>query len=120
MPINKKLWTSSYVLVTIGIDLATLGTLVWLLDLRKQVAWAPFFEVFGRNTLFIYLLSEIAGTVLNLFHVGRQTLFEWLYDAVFASWAGPKPGSLVYSISFMLCCWIVAWWMDRRRIYIRL
>jgi predicted acyltransferase len=120
LPINKKLWTSSYVLVTIGVDLATLGALVWLLDLRKQAAWALFFEAFGRNTLFIYLLSEIGGTVLNLFHVGTRTLFDWLYESAFASWAGPKPGSLVYSFSFMLCCWIVAWWMDLRRIYVRL
>ncbi|MEI8257767.1 MAG: DUF5009 domain-containing protein [Deltaproteobacteria bacterium] len=120
LPINKKLWTSSYALLTIGIDLATLGTLVWLLDLRKRRAWTPFFEAFGRNTLFIYLLSEIGGTMLNLIHVGKQTLFEWLYANAFASWAGPKPGSLVYSLSFMLCCWLVAWAMDRRRIYIRL
>jgi predicted acyltransferase len=120
LPLNKKLWTSSYVLVTIGIDLAVLGSLVWLLDMRRLRGWTPFFEAFGRNTLFVYLLSEIGGTLLNLAHVGHQTLFEWLYLEAFASWAGLKPGSLLYSIAFMLCCWLVAYAMDRRRIYVRL
>lgn len=120
LPFNKKLWTSSYALVTIGIDCAVLGTLVWVLDMRRLRGWAGFFGVFGRNTLFIYLLSEIGGTLLNLAHVGRLTLFEWLYVEVFEPLAGSKPGSLLYSLSFMLCCWIVAFAMDRRRLYVRL
>lgn len=120
LPLNKKLWTSSYALCAIGIDLAVLGTLVYWLDLRRVRGWTPFFEAFGRNTLFIYLLSEVAGTVLNLVHVGRQTLFEWLYAEGFESWAGSKPGSLLYSVAFMLCCGAVAWAMDQRKIYIKL
>jgi predicted acyltransferase len=120
LPLNKKLWTSSYALCTIGIDLAVLGTLVYWLDLRRIRGWTPFFEAFGRNTLFIYLLSEVAGTVLNLVHVGNQTLYLWLYTECFESWAGSKPGSLLYSVAFMLCCWVVAWAMDKRKIYVKL
>jgi len=120
LPINKKLWTSSYVLCTVGIDLAVLGALVYVIDLCRIRAWTPFFESFGRNTLCIYLLSEVGGTLLSLFHVGRRTVFNWLYEVAFESWAGSKPGSLLYSIAFMLCCWTVAYAMDRRQIYIKL
>ncbi|MEI8296976.1 MAG: heparan-alpha-glucosaminide N-acetyltransferase domain-containing protein [Pseudomonadota bacterium] len=120
LPFNKKLWTSSYALCTIGIDLAVLGTLVYWLDLRRVRGWTPFFEAFGRNTLFIYLLSEVVSTILNLVYIGPQPLYLWLYAECFESWAGSKVGSLLYSVAFMLCCWLVAFAMDRRKIYIKL
>jgi predicted acyltransferase len=119
-PINKKLWTSSYVLCTVGIDLFALAMLEYVIDLRGIRGWTYFFEVFGRNTLFIYLLSEIGNTALALTHVGNDSTFIWLYTSAFQSWAGSKNGSLVYALVFMLCCWLVAYAMDRKRIYIRL
>jgi predicted acyltransferase len=119
-PINKKLWTSSYALCGIGIDLAVLAALIYVLDVRKIRGWTPFFEILGRNTLFIYVLSEVLNTILGLVHVGRQTLFEWLYESVFAAWAGYKPGSLLYAVVFMLGCWSVAYLMDREKIYVKL
>lgn len=119
LPFIKKLWTSSYALCAIGIDLALLCSLVYVIDMRRIRAWASFFETFGRNTLFIYLLSEVGSEVLDLVHIGKQTLASWLYTNQFESWAGSKPGSLLYSIAFMLCCWIVAYAMDRQKIYIK-
>lgn len=124
LPINKKLWTSSYVVCTIGIDLLVLAVLVWLIDLRRPgraaARWTWFFEVFGRNTLFIYLLSELVSTVLWLTPVAKQPAFEWLYTAGFRPWAGVKSGGLAYALAFMLACWLVAWAMDRRKLYIKL
>ena len=124
LPINKKLWTSSYVVCTIGIDLLVLALLVWLIDLRTPASspprWTHFFEMFGRNTLFIYLLSEVVSTVLWLTPVGKQPAFEWLYTALFQPWAGIKSGGLAYAIAFMLASWGVAWVMDRRKVYIKL
>jgi predicted acyltransferase len=52
--------------------------------------------------------------------VGNQSLFVWLYERGFQSWAGTKNGALLYSVAYMLCCWCVAYAMDRRRIYIKL
>jgi predicted acyltransferase len=119
-PIGKKLWTSSYVLCTVGIDLYVLALLVYVIDLRGQRGWTHFFEVLGRNTLFIYLLSEVGNATMGLTYVGNRTVFEWLYEAWFRPWAGVQNGALLYALAYMLCCWCVAYAMDRRRIYIKL
>jgi predicted acyltransferase len=119
-PINKKLWTSSFVLCTVGIDLGVLAILAYLVPQTQARGWTYFFEVFGRNTLVIYLLSEAGEKVLHMVRSGGQSVLEWVYAAGFASWAGDKAGSLLYAIAYMLCCWAVAYVMDRRKIYIRL
>ncbi|HWM68710.1 MAG TPA: hypothetical protein VNO35_19120 [Steroidobacteraceae bacterium] len=76
--------------------------------------------MFGRNTLVIYLLAEAGQIVLQTIHIGQESLFEWLYAVGFAPWAGDEPGSLLYAVVYMLCCWVVAYAMDRKRIYIKL
>jgi predicted acyltransferase len=119
-PINKKIWTSSFVLCTIGIDLIVLALLIRIVPEAKETRWTWFFEVFGRNTLAIYLLAELGQIVLQTFYVGHITLYEWLWSTGFAPRAGDKPGSLLYAVLYMLGCWLVAFWMDRRRIYIKL
>jgi len=119
-PINKKLWTSSYVLCTVGIDLGVLGTLVYLVPQTQKRGWTYFFEVFGRNTLVIYLLSEAGEKLLHMDRIGPQNLLEWVYAVGFASWAGDKAGSLLYAVAYMLCCWAVAYAMDRKGIYVKL
>ncbi|NRR30999.1 DUF1624 domain-containing protein [Oxalobacteraceae bacterium] len=118
-PINKKLWTSSYVLLTVGLDLLVLPLLIYLIEGRGQRRWTYFFEVFGKNTLFIYLLSELLVVILFRVQVGGQTAYAWLYGALFKG-IGPAPvSSLLFAVAFMLCCWLVGWIMDRRRIYVK-
>jgi predicted acyltransferase len=119
-PINKKLWTSSYVLCTVGIDLGVLAILVYLVPQGQKRGWTYFFEVFGRNTLVIYLLSEAAEKVLHMVRIGPQSFLDWVYEAGFASWAGDKAGSLLYAVAYMLCCWAVAYAMDRKGIFVKL
>lgn len=119
-PINKKLWTSSFALCTIGVDLCVLAILIYAVPQAKQPRWTYFFEVFGRNTLVIYLLSEVGQTLLNRIHVGQQSLFTWLYAVGFVPWAGDKPGAALYAVAYMLSCWIVAYAMDRKGLYIKL
>lgn len=119
-PINKKLWTSSYALCTVGIDLGVLAILVCIVPQARDSRWTYFFEVFGRNTLVIYLLSELAENLLHIIHIGQHSLSDWLYEVAFASWAGDKPGSLLYALAYMLGCWVVAYAMDRKRIYVKL
>lgn len=120
LPISKKLWTSSYALCTIGIDLYVISLLVYLIDIRGTGRWTHFFEVFGKNTLFIYLLSEVGNTLMDLVQVGDQSLFRWWYERGFRPWAGARNGALLYALAYMLCCWGVAYAMDRRRLYIKL
>lgn len=119
-PINKKLWTSSFVVYTTGIDIMVLAILVYLIDLKKQRSWTPFFEIFGRNTLFIYLLSELAAILLFTFSVQDMSLYPWIFLNLFKPWAGGYAGSLLFAVSFMLLCWLVGYWMDKRKIYVKI
>lgn len=119
-PMNKKLWTSAYALATSGIAVAVLAVLVDVIELRGWRRWTYFFEVFGRNTLFLYLLAEVAMTVLWITEIGGKTAMMWLYERWFSAWAGDKPGSLLFALALMLACWLVGWFMDRRRWYVRL
>jgi predicted acyltransferase len=119
-PINKKLWTSSYVLCTMGIDLAVLALLVYVIDLCGQRGWTYFFEVFGRNPLFIYLFTEVGNSIVGVLHVGQENVFDWANGTGFQSWADDKRVSLLCAIACMLACWLVAYAMDRKRIYVKL
>jgi predicted acyltransferase len=119
-PINKKLWTGSFVLLTVGIDCVLIAALLYSIDFLQLKRWTYFFEVFGKNPLFIYLLSELGATLLWFFPVGpnHQRLYSWLYDHVFKQ-AGDYVGSLLFAITVMLVCWLVGYLLDKRKIYIR-
>jgi len=118
-PINKKLWTSSYVLHTIGIDLMTMAVLIFVIEVLQHNKWTYFFEVFGKNTLFIYLLSELIIITFWSMPVGDQALFTWLFERGFQSWAGEYNGSVLFALWIMLTCWLVGYWMDKRNIYVK-
>lgn len=121
LPFNKKLWTSSYAVVSSGVALAVLALLVAVVDVRGwRGRWTFFFEVFGRNTLALYLMCEISMAAMWLTEVQGKSIMLWIYESVFQSWAGDKPGSLLFALAFMLCWWAVGWRMDRQKIYIKL
>lgn len=117
-PINKKLWTSSFVLYTVGLDCVILAAIIYVIDMQQQVGWTSFFTVLGKNPLFIYLLSELGVTAMHMIHAGNLSLYSWLYQNIFKH-AGAYFGSLLFAIGWMLTCWLVGYWMDKRKIYIR-
>lgn len=118
-PINKKLWTSSYVLTTVGIDLVVLSVIIYTTDFIKRPFQYRFFEIFGKNPLAIYLLSEYLAIALLFIRVdGEKSLYRSIYENAF-SWLGPYWGAFAFAFVFMLLCWLVGWWMDRKKIYIR-
>ena len=117
-PINKKLWTSSFVALTVGLDLIVLGVLVYLIDIRNRRGWTGFFRVFGRNTLFCYLLSELGVTLMLLFRVGDRSVYQMAYQTVFQPMGGYF-GSLLFAVSWMLVCWLAGLLLDRRGIYLK-
>lgn len=119
MPFNKKLWTSSYVLLTTGLALAAMALLVHTIELRRRRgAWVSFCEAFGKNALFVFVLS---GFVPRLW-----PLLKGPPDLVPAGepwWqvgSDPRLGSLLFAVAHVAAYWLVAWWLDRRRLYIRL
>lgn len=118
-PINKKLWTSSFVLYTVGLDCIIIAAIIYVIDFKQKTGWTYFFEVFGRNPLFIYLLSELAAILLYFFRVDQNTtVYQWIYTHIF-QYAGNYLGSLLFAVVFMLLCWLVGYFLDKRKIFIR-
>lgn len=119
-PINKKLWTSTFVLYTIGLDLVVLGILIFILEIKTYSKGAFFFQVFGKNPLFIYILSELLYPIFYLIKTRSGTP---LYEAInqhFFQVILPGPwGSLIFALCYMLMCWLIGFWMDRKKIYIK-
>lgn len=121
-PINKKLWTSSFVLLTTGIDLLLISALIYIIEIKNlnNANWTNFFVVFGKNPLFIYILSEILVTILYMIRITpRQSFFDWMNQVLFQVIAPGAIGSFLFAIFFMLICWSVGWWLNKRRIYIK-
>ncbi|MGN6295963.1 MAG: acyltransferase family protein [Ginsengibacter sp.] len=120
-PIGKKLWTSPFVLLTSGIDLIWISALVYIIEMsnRKAVKWTEFFMIFGRNPLFIYVLSEIFVVILFMIPVGRESLFRFVNTHFFQLIAPGPFGSFLFAITFMLFCWGIGWWLNKKRIYVK-
>ncbi|MBM3441422.1 MAG: DUF5009 domain-containing protein [Bacteroidetes bacterium] len=117
-PINKKLWTSSFVLYTTGLDLIILAGLIQRTEVSAVPRWTRFFTVFGRNPLAIYLLSELLLTSLWTIPAQSGTNLCESLNASFFQRIAPGPwGSFLFALSMMLFCWTVGWVMDRKKIY---
>ena len=123
-PINKNLWTSSYVLFTAGAALNLLGLLYWVIDVRGRGRWAWPLYVFGSNALLVFVLSGLAARLLTLWTVtdggDRVSLWRFAYEHGFASWAGPLNGSLLCAAAFVLLWLGVMAVFHRRGIFLRL
>ncbi|MEX6690731.1 heparan-alpha-glucosaminide N-acetyltransferase domain-containing protein [Danxiaibacter flavus] len=117
-PINKKLWTSTFVLHTVGLDCMILACIIYVVDFLGRTKGTYFFQVFGKNPLFIYLLSEIGVIILWMIPVNGVPLFQWLYKNIF-EYAGAYFGSFLFAVSWMLFCWLVGLILDKRKIYVR-
>ena len=131
-PINKKIWTSSYTVYTTGLALIVLSVLIYLIEFKKATgAWSRFFDVFGKNALFIFALSGILPRLLALIRINHGvtaqgeprflTPFNWFYEQLCKPIlpSDPRIGSLIYALCFIAMMWFFAWWMDRKKIYIK-
>jgi predicted acyltransferase len=124
-PMNKKMWTSSYVLYTSGIALLTLGVFIFLLEFKNaKSAWSSFFNVFGKNPLFIFVLSGFLPRVLGLIRIqdGEEVSnpLSWLYDHLCKPLAADERiGSLVFALLMIAFFWLIVWIMDRKNIYVK-
>ncbi len=124
-PINKPLWTSSFVLYTCGFASLFLGILLWIIDIKGFTKWAKPFLVFGINPLFLYVFSEVLaitfGFELAHFASGDKTsITNWIYTTCFLPFAGHKFGSLMYAIAFASVCWLGGWILYKRKIIVKL
>ena len=109
-PINKPLWTGSFVIYTTGIFLAFLSFLIWIVDIKKKIFWSFLFIVFGKNALISYLLSIVAlKTFLLLIKIEGDSLYVWLFQQVFFPFFSHNFASLLYAISFTLFIWLFSY-----------
>ena len=123
-PINKPIWTSSYVVYTTGWALLTLGGLYWIIDVRDRRRWARPLVVYGVNAITVFVASGLVAKTLGLWRVpsgaGETTsAYNFLYETLFASWAGPLNGSLAFAIATVLFWLGAARAMYARRLFIK-
>jgi predicted acyltransferase len=114
VPINKRLWTPSFTLVTAGMAVCALAVLFALIELggAKQLAWP--FQVIGANAIVVYVVSELAGAWLDRTHTHGRIYADW-----FVPWAGTRGGSLAFSVAFLALLWCLAAAMWRAHIIVR-
>jgi predicted acyltransferase len=114
LPINKKLWTSSFVLLMAGLDFAIFGALLWLIDIVHVIAPFKPAMIMGRNAIALYLASEFIEIILNFFHWKRP-----IYETIFLPLASPVNASLLYAITYTLLHLGLAYGLYRRDVFFR-
>lgn len=123
-PINKKIWSPTFVLATTGFAAQLLGLLIWIIDINKKSNWSRFFHSFGVNPLFIYVLAGVLANVLGnvkIHHAGQAiTLKGYVYSILLEPWAGAHFGSLLYALLFVSLCWLAGFILYKRDIYIKI
>lgn len=122
-PINKKLWTSSYVFFTAGWALLVFAACYELIEVRKIRRWAKPFAVMGMNAIAIFVASVLAIKILVKTQVGAAenapSTFTWIYQNLFASWAGEINASLLFALVTLLFWWFVADAMYRQGWFVK-
>jgi len=135
-PLNKKIWTSSYTIYTTGLALLILSMMIYLLDFKNDPQagkpwWSRFFDVFGKNALFIFAMSALIPRSFGLIRINNgfndagkpkylnplSWFYEHLCKPIFPS--DPRIGSLIYALWFIAMMWFLAWLLDKKKIYIK-
>ncbi len=123
-PINKNLWTSSYVLFTAGFALVGLALCYWATDIRRwRGIWAKPFVIFGRNAIAAYIVAWLFDVLQYVFNFRRNGQIETGHDYIFHFFAplgNPSFASLLYSLAFVLVCLLPIWLMDRKKIFLKI
>lgn len=123
-PINKGLWTSSYVLFTGGFALHFLGICYWVIDIKGYKRWAKPFRVYGLNALAVYVLSSLMAKLLAVVPVytadGKPTLKKYLFENYLLVIADPLNASLLFAVLYILFWFWVMWIFYKRKIFIKI
>ena len=117
-PINKNLWTSSYVLFSAGIAMLALATASWLIDIRRVQWWTRPLVTYGRNPLVAFLGSGAMARTIGLIQVDMAgapvSLKEAIFERGFASWLAPIDASLLFAVSFVVLWYLILFVFERR------
>ncbi|MFV0605793.1 MAG: acyltransferase family protein [Niabella sp.] len=121
-PVNKKIWSSSYVVVVNGLAIITIATMIYMVEVKRSKGFmSRFFEVFGKNPLFIFALSAFLPKTARLVtNADGVNPWNWLYKKVLVHTPGvPENGSLLYAICVIIFMWAICYWLDKKKIYIK-
>ena len=123
-PINKSLWTSSYVFFTGGLALQFLALCYWLIDIKGYKAWAKPFIIFGVNALVLFVATGVMARLMGLIKIpradgSRPSVQGYVYNNAYASWLSPNKASLAFAISFILLWLFLMWLLYRKNIIIK-
>ncbi len=119
-PINKQLWTSSYVVFTAGWAMLVLALCYELIEVRGKRRWGLPLEVMGLNAIFLFVASGFFARILLKTKVGTETTYAWIYEHLFRSWAGALNGSLLFAIVMVSFWWLILYGMYRRRWFLKI
>lgn len=114
-PINKKLWSSTFVMTTSGFASLLLALLIWIIDIKGKKKWSLFFEAFGINPLYLYVQADILAILLELTGISA-----FIYMDLLRPVCGDFGGSLAWAILFVGINWIPGYWLYKKQIYIKL
>ena len=115
LPLNKRVWSPSYVLVTCGLASLLQALLMYVIDIQQKKGWITFFHVFGVNALALYVSSELLAILLGNFGVS-ETVYGWIHAVI----PPLKPASLVYALYFVLLNFSIGYVLYRKKIFIKL
>jgi len=123
-PINKKIWSPTYVLVTTGFAAQLLGLLIWIIDIHKRERWNRFFHAFGVNPLIVYIFAGVMANLIANIRFSYQgeliSVKSFIYGVLIQPWAGDYFGSLLYAMLFITVCWLFGYILYKKNIYIKL
>ena len=123
-PINKKVWSPTFVLMTCGMASSLLALLIWIIDVKGKKRWSLFFESFGINPLFLYVTASILAILLGAIHIPHGTENISLHGAIYQLGLeplfGPTLGSLVYALLFVGVNWLIGYPLYKHKIYIKI
>lgn len=119
-PVNKTIWSPSYVVLMGGLALIFLAVCIGLFDTKKFRLITNFFNVFGMNAIFFFVFSGIIARCILIIRVDNMRLRDWLYGQYFLPVFGEKFGSMMFSVVFLLLFYAVLVWMYKRKIFLKL
>jgi len=124
LPINKNLWTSSYAVFMAGLAATVFAFCYWIVDVQGRRAWAQPFVVYGMNAIAMFVLAGLVAKSLGLVRVaaaggGQISLSAWIFRSLYAPLASPKNASLMYALTYVLLFWAIAYFLYRRRIFLK-
>jgi predicted acyltransferase len=124
-PVNKKLWTSSYVLFTAGFALVCLALCYWATDIKRwRGPWTKPSLVFGRNAITLYVIAWLFAVAQDFFSrpLNGEMLngHDYLFQRFFAPLGSPSFTSLLFSLTFVVLCLVPIWLMDRKQIFLKI